>query len=64
MIMIYTHKQTSELLSMFCITDTDGAQNSGSVVVAVDIDKWGHCFPYSLQSYSLYYSVPICLCRL
>ena len=58
MTMIFTHKQTAELLSMFCITDTDGVQ---AVLVAVDIDRWGHSFSYSLQSYSLYYSVPICL---
>ena len=32
--MIYIHKQTAELLSMFCITDTDGAQNSGSSIGA------------------------------
>ena len=34
MTMIYKHKRTAGLLSMFCITDTDGTQNSGSSIGA------------------------------
>ena len=34
MTMIYTHEHTAGLFSMFCITDTDGTQNSGSSIGA------------------------------